>query len=195
MCLQLRDDLAQLEPRLDRAVAAARQELGVEVGFGEPEVVESQHLRYRTHREAERIDVRDQVTAVGVNLDEPRDGALLGCGRIAQRRRARGTRRDGPCRQRPTRGPGASRQFFDQRAVGDVVRRRSECREIPAPLPGRPTRGSSGRPRTSLRRTRHCRRPTGSPSTLLLFQSSLPMFGTGRRPDPRLPSRKVGPVV
>ena len=34
--LQLRDDLAQLEPRLDRAVAAARQELGVEVSLGEP---------------------------------------------------------------------------------------------------------------------------------------------------------------
>ena len=131
--LQLRDDLAQLEPGLDRAVAAARQELGVEVGFGEPEVVESQHLRYRTHREAERIDVRDQVATIGVNLDEPRDGALLGRGRIAQRRRARGTRRDGPGRQRPTRGPGATRQFFDQRAVGDVLRRRSECREVLAP--------------------------------------------------------------
>ena len=38
--LELREDFAQLEPRLDHLVATARQELGVEVRLGQAEVLE-----------------------------------------------------------------------------------------------------------------------------------------------------------
>ena len=50
--LQLLDDLAQLEARLDRAVAAAGEEFGVEVGLGEAEVVEAHHLGHRPLQQA-----------------------------------------------------------------------------------------------------------------------------------------------
>ena len=76
--LQLLDDLAQPEARLDRAVAATGEELGVEVHLGQAEVVEAHHLGHRPLHQAERVDAGDQVAAVRVDLDHARHGTLLG---------------------------------------------------------------------------------------------------------------------
>ena len=76
--LQLRDDVAQLEARLDRVIAARGIELRIEVGVRQTKIIEVQDARPRPHHEPERIDVGDQVTAIGVDLDQPRDRGLLG---------------------------------------------------------------------------------------------------------------------
>ena len=77
--LELRDDFAQLQPRRQLDWAAAGEKLGVEVGIGQAEVPELEHPRPFA-LQAQRIDVGDQVAAVGVDLDQPRNRALLGGG-------------------------------------------------------------------------------------------------------------------
>ena len=126
--LQLRNDLAQLEARLDRLVAAARHELGVEVRFAQAEVVEAEHLRSRADHQAERVDVGDQVTAVRVDLDHPRDRALLRGGTRA--------RHDDLGGRTGTRAAGfrPACQFLDQRAVRDVALAAAETDEEITPL-------------------------------------------------------------
>ena len=75
--LELRDDLAQLELRRELARARAGEEFGVEIGFGEPEIAELEHARALALLQAERIEIGDEVAAVGVDLHQARDGALL----------------------------------------------------------------------------------------------------------------------
>ena len=74
---ELLQDLRQLHLLVDAARAARRVELRLHVGLGEADVGRIQHARHGPLHEAERIDVRDQVAAVGVELDEARDGGLL----------------------------------------------------------------------------------------------------------------------
>ena len=77
---ELRDDFAQLEPGRQLVGTRAGEELGVEVGVREPEVPELEHARAFAFLDAQRIEVGDQVAAVGVDLYQPRDRALLGGG-------------------------------------------------------------------------------------------------------------------
>ena len=49
----------------------------IHVGLGESDVGRIEHPRHRPLHQAERVDVRDQVAAVRVELDEARDGGLL----------------------------------------------------------------------------------------------------------------------
>jgi len=132
---ELVDELAQPEARLDRRVAAAGEELGVEVGLREPEVVEPHDLRDRPLHQAERIDLRRQVTPVGVDLDHARDGALLGGAAGLRGRHDDRTARPAQL--------GALRQFLDEGPVGDLTRLAADAREILPPL--RLDRGRSAR--------------------------------------------------
>ena len=59
-------------------MGAAGEEFGVEIGFAQAEVVELEHARPRPLLHAQRIELGDQVAAVGVDLDQARDRALLG---------------------------------------------------------------------------------------------------------------------
>jgi hypothetical protein len=83
--LELRDDFAELHLRRDLDGTRAGQELGVEIGFRETEVSELEHARTRTPRESQRIELRDEMSAVRVNLHEARNGALLRGGIIGRR--------------------------------------------------------------------------------------------------------------
>ncbi len=179
---ELGDDLAQLEPRLDRLVAAAGQELGVEVGLAQPEVIESQHLRDRSNRETERVDAGDQVAAVGIDLDQPGDRALLGrdgiAGSGARRGRTAGRPRhdEGSTRQ-PWRGGRAPRP-------GAHAQRRSPpdpgWRSIRATA-GRSTRAARGSARTSPRRRHRCRPPGAWPAASVWVRSSCRDVRSGGR--------------
>ena len=74
---QLLQELRQLHLLVDAARAAAGVEVEIHVGFGEADVGRIEHARHWPLHEAERVDVRDQVAAVRVELDEARDGGLL----------------------------------------------------------------------------------------------------------------------
>ncbi len=74
---QVGEDIPQLRPFGNRLVAAAGEELGVEVGLGETEIFEVEHVGFGALLQPERVQVRDEVTAVRVDLDESRHGALL----------------------------------------------------------------------------------------------------------------------
>ena len=93
--LELRDDFAQLQALCQFTRARAGQEFGIEIGFAEPEVAELQHARPRPLLHAERIEVGDQVTAVGVDLHQARNRALLGRRLRARLRGHRGHARPG----------------------------------------------------------------------------------------------------
>ncbi len=126
---QLLDDVAELEPGLDRVIAAAGEELRFEIGVGESQVVESEHPRNRPNEQAERVDIGDQVTAVRVDLDEPRNCALLRC---PVRRAADDRRRDSGCGA-IARGARPDGQLFDQGAVRDVRSEPAHVPEVVAP--------------------------------------------------------------
>ncbi len=123
---QLGDQVAQPEARLDRLVAAARDELGVEVGLGEAEIIEPEHLRRRPHQQPERIDVGDQVAAIGVDLDQPGDRTLL--------RRAFRSRR-GRCRDGCSSpwGVSTSLEVRDDGTVRHVRAETAQRREVVTP--------------------------------------------------------------
>ncbi len=132
--LQLGDDLAQLEARLDRVVAAASEELGVEVRLGQSQVVEPEHLRHGAHHEPEGVDVGDQVAPVGVDLDQPRHRALLG---RAAACRCRSCKSATGSTRAPARRctPG---EFFHERSVRHVGAEPAHGGEVVAPgLPDR----------------------------------------------------------
>jgi hypothetical protein len=102
---ELRDHVAQLHAFRDAADPAAREELRVEVGLRQAEVGELQHPRHRPVHQSERVDVRDQVTAVGIDLDEARHRALL-LGGLATTVRERGDPRSrGALEERALEGP------------------------------------------------------------------------------------------
>ena len=74
---ELREDVAQRKPRLDRVVAAAGVELEIEVRFRQLVILEIEDAWPRPDHEAERIDVRNQVASVHVGLDQARNRSLL----------------------------------------------------------------------------------------------------------------------
>ena len=86
---ELGDDLAQLEPGREFVGTRAGEEFGVEIGIGQPEVAELEHPRARALLETQRVEIGDQVAAVGVDLHEARHRALLGGGIAALRCRGR----------------------------------------------------------------------------------------------------------
>ena len=73
----LREDVAQRKPRLDRVVAAAGVELEIEVRLRQLVILEVEDAWPRPDHEAERIDVRNQVASVHVGLDQARNRSLL----------------------------------------------------------------------------------------------------------------------
>ncbi len=83
--LELREDFAQLQLARQLRGARAGEEFGIEIRLGEPEVAELQHARARALLHAQRIELGDQVTAVGVDLYQSRNRALLG-GRVGRKR-------------------------------------------------------------------------------------------------------------
>src|SRR5688572_6788434 len=84
---QLRDHVLELHPRGDRIRTAAGEELAFEIRLGESEVPQLEYFRRGALHQAQRIDVRQQMASVAVNLDEPRYSTLL-------------SRRLAPCRAR-----------------------------------------------------------------------------------------------
>ena len=106
--LEPRDDLAQRRALGHPVVAACGVELRVEIRIAEARVVEVEHARARALQQPQRIDVRDQVPAVAVDLHQPRHGGLLFTGH-GIRSRARRRHRTG-LRTRSDRG--------DHRTVG-----------------------------------------------------------------------------
>ena len=94
---ELRQDVAQLHPLRHRVGAAAGEELGVQVGLGQAEVLQVEHARPRPLRQSQRIDLRQQMAAVRPDLDEARDRRLLGCVVRPSPGPAAGRRRGGAC--------------------------------------------------------------------------------------------------
>ena len=87
--LEAREDLAQRRALGDPVVAAAGIELGVEIRLAQARVVEVEHPRARALQQPERIDVRDQMAAIAVDLHQARDRGLLLAGAAGMRRWAR----------------------------------------------------------------------------------------------------------
>ena len=58
-------------------VAAGGVELGIQIRFAQAGVVQVEHPRPRTLQQTQRIDVRDQMAAIAVDLHQPRDRGLL----------------------------------------------------------------------------------------------------------------------
>ena len=95
---ELLQDLRQFHLFLNAARAARGVEHPVEIRIRQAHIGRVEYLGHRPSHQAERVDIRDQVAAVGVELDEAGDGGLLfavGCrrsnrsGRSRRRRRAR----------------------------------------------------------------------------------------------------------
>src|SRR5688572_28433795 len=76
--LELRDDFAQLQARRQFTRARAGEEFSVEIGFAQSGVAQLQHARPRPLLYAKRIELGDQVTAIGVDLHQSPYRALLG---------------------------------------------------------------------------------------------------------------------
>ncbi len=76
--LELVQDVAQLHPLRHRLGATGGEELGVEIGRSQAEILEIEHRRPRPLGEAQGVELRDQVAAIDPDLDEPRDRRLLG---------------------------------------------------------------------------------------------------------------------
>ena len=76
--LQLLEDVAQLHALGHSRVAAAGEELRLQVRRRQAEVIQVQHPRSRPHAQGERIDAGQQVSAIGPHLDQARDGGLAG---------------------------------------------------------------------------------------------------------------------
>ncbi len=94
---QVRENILELGALGDRVIAAAGEELGVEIGIRQAEIFEVEHIGLGALLQTQRIQVGDQVAAVRVDLDETRHGALLGAcrrhDRAARRPRCRARRR------------------------------------------------------------------------------------------------------
>jgi hypothetical protein len=122
--LELRHDLAEFHPLRNRLGAAAGEELGFEVLRAQAEVLQIQHRRTRPLLQPERVQIRYQVSAVVPDLDEARDGRLLGVVSRHRRRHRCGAR-------------GALCAFGDLRPDGGVVRlaggARNQAVEVLAP--------------------------------------------------------------
>ncbi len=74
--LQLRQDLAQRHPLRHRIGATGGEELRVQVRLGQAEVVQVQHARPRALHEPQGIDLGDQMSPVGPDLNEAGDRGL-----------------------------------------------------------------------------------------------------------------------
>ncbi len=101
------DDVPQPHLRPAAAREPGREELGLHVRVGEPDVLGLQHLGDVQFRETERVEVGYLVTALAVDLDEPGDRGLFLRDRITGLRRMHGARRRAGRRTRAgRRAPG-----------------------------------------------------------------------------------------
>ena len=98
---ELLQDLRQFHLLVDAAGAARGVEHRVHVGLGQADVGGIQHVRHRALHQPERVDVGDEVAAVGVELDQARDGRLP-----LDVRRGRRVGRSGGTRLRASPGHG-----------------------------------------------------------------------------------------
>src|SRR2546423_11737330 len=83
---QLPQNVAQLHPLRYGTTAAAGEEFRVQVSVGQAEVAQIEHSGPWSASQAQRVNPGHQVTAIGPDLDEARDGRLLG--RVVRSRRA-----------------------------------------------------------------------------------------------------------
>ena len=131
--LQVRENVLQLGALRNRLIAAAGEEFGVEVGIGQAEVLQIEHIGLGAVLQTERIQAGDQMTAVRIDLDEARHGALLGAGSSR-----------GAAGQAPPRAGGNWRlasQALANRAMGDFARPRPSVTEVRRPRRIDRTRG------------------------------------------------------
>jgi hypothetical protein len=76
--IEIIQNLAQRRTLRHRPTRLPVDELRIEIGFAETEVFERENSRTLATHQTQRIEIGDQVAAVGKDLDETRDRALLG---------------------------------------------------------------------------------------------------------------------
>ena len=124
-----RQNIAQRRPRGEIRRAAAGVELQIQVRLGQTEIFQIEHIRLVDLLQPERVEFRDQMAPIGIDLDEAGDRALLRADFVG----ARGLRR----------GPygGAVRAEFRQQALADRSMRhvgsRARCHTIKIRAPCR----------------------------------------------------------
>ena len=91
--LQLAQDIFELDALRNRFVAAVREELGLKVGIGQTEILDIEHIGPGAFLQAQRIEIGDQVAAIGIDLNEARHRALFGAGKVNLGNRGRSRRR------------------------------------------------------------------------------------------------------
>ena len=69
-------------------VAAAGEELGLEIGIGQAEILEIEHVGLGALLQPQRIEIGDQVAAIRVDLNQARHRALFGARDVGGPRRA-----------------------------------------------------------------------------------------------------------
>ena len=72
------ENVLQLAARRQRRRSAAREEFGLHVRVRQAEVLGIEDVGHAARRQAQGIEVRNQVSAVRVDLDQARHGGLLG---------------------------------------------------------------------------------------------------------------------
>jgi hypothetical protein len=76
--IELIENFPQLRARGNDLVAAVGEKFGLQVRIGEVEMRKLEHIGLFVVLHAQRIQIRHQVRAVGVDLNQARHGALLG---------------------------------------------------------------------------------------------------------------------
>ncbi len=102
-------NFAQRRALGDPVVAGGGVELGIQVRLAQTGIVQVEHARARPLQQAKRIDVRDQMAAVAVDLYQPRYGGLLFAGHAVGDGRPRAPPRRPGFGRRPPRLPGRVR--------------------------------------------------------------------------------------
>ena len=80
---ELAQNIFELDAFGNRFVAAVREELGLEIGIGQTEILDIEDVWPGAFLQAQRIEIRDQVAAIRVNLNEARYRTLFGAGEVS----------------------------------------------------------------------------------------------------------------
>ena len=75
---QVRQYVFELGALGQRVIAAAGEEFRIQIGVGEPEILQIEHIGLGALLQPERIQIGGQVAPIRVNLDEARHRALFG---------------------------------------------------------------------------------------------------------------------
>src|ERR1700733_2358729 len=129
--LEIRQDVAQLHVLRNRRGAAAGEKFPLQIARRKTEIVKLEYPWPGPLHQPQRIELGDQMAAVGPDLDEARDGGLLGTGVTVEYWQGRGRRGE---RSRRLRCTGS---LFGQRRAEAVEERapaRGYARRIAAIL-------------------------------------------------------------